>query len=81
MRDARCMRTTLNLDDDVLLAAKELARLRGSSVGQVLSELARQALTSERPAPGTRNGVPLLEPVPGEGIVTPEVVDRLRDDG
>ena len=75
------MRTTLNLDDDVLLAAKELARLRGKTVGEVLSELARAALAGTPPGVGTRNGVPLLEPVPGEGIVTPEVVDRLRDDG
>lgn len=71
----------MNLDDDVLLAAKELARLRGRTLGEVLSDLARQALTGARPAPGTRNGVPLLEPVPGEGIVTPGVVARLRDDG
>jgi hypothetical protein len=75
------MRTTLNLDDDVLLAAKELARLRGKTVGEVLSELARAALVGARPGSGMRNGVPLLELVPGEGIVTPEVVDRLRDDG
>ena len=37
------MRTTLNLDDDVLSAVKELARLRGSTAGQVLSALARHA--------------------------------------
>ena len=37
------MRTTLDIEDDVLLAAKELARRSGSSAGQVLSRLARQA--------------------------------------
>lgn len=74
------MRTTLNLDDDILLAVKELAELRGATAGEVLSELARTALAADRAAEGVRNGVPLLQPVGGEGIVTPEVVDRLRDD-
>ena len=74
------MRTTLNLDDDVLLAVKELAELRGATAGAVLSELARSALAANRSAGAVRNGVPLLDPVAGEGIVTPEVVDRLRDE-
>ena len=73
------MRTTLNLDQDVLLAVKELAELRGSTAGQVLSELARSALKAEKERSAVRNGVPLLEPTPDEGIVTMEVVSRLRD--
>ena len=75
------MRTTLNLDPDVLLAVKELAELRGSTAGQVLSELARSALKVEQERSAVRNGVPLLEPTPDEGIVTMEVVNRLRDPG
>ncbi|NJD20729.1 MAG: CopG family transcriptional regulator [Gemmatimonadetes bacterium] len=74
------MRTTLNLDDDVLLAVKELAELRGATAGEVLSDLARRALTAGRAGAGGRNGVPILDPVEGVGIVTPEVVDRLRDE-
>lgn len=38
------MRTTLSIDDDVLYAVKSLARRQGRSVGEVISELARQAL-------------------------------------
>jgi hypothetical protein len=38
------MRTTLDLDEDVLLAAYELARQRGTTIGKVLSTLARQTL-------------------------------------
>lgn len=38
------MRTTVDIDDDVLLAVKERARRERSSAGRVLSELARQAL-------------------------------------
>ncbi|WP_345612096.1 ribbon-helix-helix protein, CopG family [Pseudonocardia adelaidensis] len=44
------MRTTVNLDDDVLLAVQERARRERRSVGEVLSELARQALTEGVPA-------------------------------
>ena len=39
------MRTTLDIDDEVLLAAKEIARRSGDTAGRVLSALARQALT------------------------------------
>ena len=39
------MRTTLQLDDDVLAAARVLARQRRRSVGDVISDLARQALS------------------------------------
>jgi hypothetical protein len=74
------MRTTLNLDPDVLLAVKELAEIRGTTAGKVLSELARTALKAAREGGLVRNGVPLLEPTPDEGVVTSEVVDRLRDE-
>lgn len=75
------MRTTLNLDDDVLRAVKELARLRGSTAGEVLSDLARSALHQDDGGERrTRNGVPLLEPTDEEGIVSPDMVDRLLDE-
>ncbi len=76
------MRTTLNIDDDVLRAAKELARLRGSTAGAIVSELARETLARERPSegPAVRNGVPLLPDRPGVGIVTPEGLRALQGD-
>lgn len=66
-------------DDDVLLAVKELARLRDSTAGEVLSELARTALRGSAPpsSSDTRNGVPLLEETPDAGIVTSEAVRAL----
>ncbi len=74
------MRTTLNIDDDVLRAAKELAKLRGDTAGQVLSELAREALDRDRTGPlELRNGVPLLPERADAGVVTPDVVHLLRD--
>ena len=40
------MRTTLALDDDVLEAARALARQQGSTLGAVISGLARESLRS-----------------------------------
>lgn len=74
------MRTTLNVDDDVLRAAREIARLRGSTVGAVLSSLAREALERRSGGGERRNGVPLLEPVEGAALVTSEDVADLLDD-
>ncbi|MBX3029542.1 MAG: CopG family transcriptional regulator [Chloroflexi bacterium] len=73
------MRTTLDIDDDVLLAARDLADRRGSSLGRAVSDLARQGLTrtSER---RTRNGIPLLPVRTGGPVVTMELVNRLRDE-
>ena len=45
------MRTTLDLDEDVLASAKEIARRENKTAGQVLSELARRALTQGAGAP------------------------------
>ncbi len=74
------MRTTLNIDDDILLAVKELAALRGRTAGEVLSDLAREALRPRRAESETRNGVPLLKPTSDEGVVTPAAVARLLDE-
>ena len=53
------MRTTLSIDDDVLLAAKAIAGQQGRSLGEVISELARRSL--KRPAfLAERNGIPRL---------------------
>lgn len=48
------MRTTLSIEDDVLFAAKSLARREGRSLGEVISDLARQAL--QAPAPDATAG-------------------------
>lgn len=75
------MRTTLDLDDDVLQAAKEIASVRGQSAGKVVSDLIRKALraTSSHGAP-VRNGVPLFTPRPGAPPLTMAMVNRLRDE-
>ena len=53
------MRTTVKIDDDVLLAARQLAASKGQSVGQAISDLARASLTRAAVSE-YRNGVKLL---------------------
>ncbi len=71
------VRTTLNVDDDVLLAAKQRAALDGSSVGEALSALARAGLRTAKPE-AHRNGVPLIPNA--ERTVTADVVQELLDE-
>ncbi len=73
------MRTTLAIDDDVLAAARALAAQRKRSVGEIISELARNSLHSPKGG-GERNGIPLLSPGPNKVFVTLETVNALRDD-
>jgi hypothetical protein len=80
MRDDLVVRTTLDIDEDVLETAKELATRRGTTAGRVLSDLARSALAPRDGTRRKRNGVPLLAPRKRAGLVTPEIVNRLRDE-
>ena len=79
------MRTTLQLDDDVLAAARVLARQRGTSLGAVISALARQGLVAPPPddagtGPSHRKGLPLLPWKPEGAPVDLALVNSLRDD-
>ncbi|HLJ90272.1 MAG TPA: CopG family transcriptional regulator [Candidatus Angelobacter sp.] len=74
------MRTTLVIDDDVLSAAKEMAAIEKKSVGEVISYLARQALSPGESKLKTRNGVPLLKIRKGAQRVTSELIHRLREE-
>jgi hypothetical protein len=74
------MRTTLDIDDDVLQAAKEIAENRSTTTGKALSDLARKAL-EPRGRAAVRNGVPLMPRRPkGTPRPTMERVNRLRDE-
>lgn len=79
------MRTTLDIDDDVLQAAKELARREHKTAGRILSDLARRGLSQAENSsakevsdtkvflgfrPFTRRGT----------IVTNGMIDRLREE-
>jgi hypothetical protein len=81
------MRTTLDLDDDVLAAAKELAAAQKTTAGRVISDLARKALTTPPEPPAStgpagailKNGWYVL-PSRGGAPVTNELVQRLLDE-
>ena len=76
------MRTTLDIDLDILEAAKEMAQCTKRTAGQVLSELARKTLTANTPtAPGTPhkvNGFEIIEA--GDRVVTHELVQKLMEE-
>jgi hypothetical protein len=79
------MRTTLDIDDDVLQAAKELARRERKTAGRILSELARRGLTEARDAPSRKAAAKEVflgfRPFARRGtIVTNELIDRLREE-
>jgi hypothetical protein len=72
------MRTTLDIDEDVLLAVKERARREKRSAGAVLSEVARQGLTAPADVESGRFSFPTLSPR-GEAV-TNALIDRLREE-
>ena len=83
------MRTTLDIDDDVLAAAKELSRQQGRTAGQVVSALLRQALVGGANGGGQVAGRSAAAPVVQAGgfrpfpsrasPVTNAAIDALRD--
>jgi hypothetical protein len=81
------MRTTLDIDQDILVAAKELAQREGSTAGRVLSRLARAALTGSSAHGGSTtlkasepSVVYGFRPFPKNGsVVTNESINQLKD--
>ena len=77
------MRTTLDIANDVLHAAKERARRENKTTGEVISELARSALTAQPSASAARaaKAVHGFRPFPKRGgVVTNDRIDKLRED-
>lgn len=85
------MRTTLSIEDDVLYAAKRLARREGRSLGEVISDLARRALQTPAPDAALAGHAPTtldeqlaalgLAPyrAPDVAVVTQAQVEALRE--
>ena len=81
------MRTTLNIDNDVLAAAKELARQQNVSAGQVVSQLLRGVLTgqtenstaSHDAGSGSQSVAGFRPFTAGKAVVTNDAVNRLRE--
>lgn len=79
MHDDVAMRTTLDIADDVLFAVKQLSRQRHEPVGRLVSEIVRKELISTVKT-RERNGVPQFPANQSAGIVTMELINRLRDE-
>jgi hypothetical protein len=74
------MRTTVDIDDDVLHAAKELATKEKSTAGRVISALARRALAATTARKRTKNTVPVL-PRRGDMITLDHVRKLMEQEG
>jgi hypothetical protein len=72
------VRTTLELDDEVLAAARELATAEHRSLGSVISELARRGLTPARVE--SDGDLPVIRVPVGTPAITPEMVRRALDE-
>ncbi|MEX2443881.1 MAG: hypothetical protein WD492_09765 [Alkalispirochaeta sp.] len=79
------MRTTLDIDQDVLETAKEIARKEKRSAGAVISELARHGFYAKESSVsagtepyGEKNGVPVLPPT--GSLVSEASIRKIRDD-
>lgn len=73
------MRTTLELDDDLVAMAKQLAKQQGMTLGQVVSQLARESMAAKAP-PKVRNGVLLFVPKDSTSRPDLKTVNQLRDE-
>jgi hypothetical protein len=74
------MRTTLNLDDDVMEAARFLAESERRPLGQVVSELARRGLAPREVRLGDEDGFPVFNVTPGAPAITGEMVEAALDE-
>ena len=74
------MRTTLEIDDDVMDAAREMARLKNQGIGRAISDLARRGLMPDAsPTVDLQEGIPVWKHGPGAVAVTSEMVRNLSE--
>lgn len=80
MRYAGTVRTTLDIDDELLLTIKQIAHQRKTTASAVVSNLLRESLQPKSFEPAYRNGIPLLPRRPNGPVVTAEMVNRLLEE-
>lgn len=71
--DAR-VRTTLNLDDDILEAARAISRIERRPLGVIVSHLLRRGLVPTQPRIDDEEGFPVFRVAPGSPPITDEMV-------
>lgn len=73
------MRTTVDLDDDILLVARHLAQDRSQSLGRVVSDLARRGLQPAERVVARKGEIPVLARKPNAHPVTTQMVKDLME--
>jgi hypothetical protein len=73
------MRTTVNLDEDILRAVRSLARERGESLGDVISALVREALRPPKEI-SYEADFPIFRVREGAAPITPEMVESALEE-
>jgi hypothetical protein len=71
------VRTTLDISDDVLRAARAVAKAEKISLGQAVSKLARQGLAPR--AAARRGGFPVFDVGRDADPITPDMVREADD--
>ena len=71
------MRTTIDLDDELLRTAKAISDVNHQTLSRVISDLAWKGLRPELPSHTTRNGFPVLQASPTAKPVTTEHVREM----
>ncbi len=75
------MRTTLDIAEDILYAAKELAKRELKTMGQVLTEPARKGRGQSGPVADGYEEFLAFGPMPSRGrVATSELIEGLHDD-
>ena len=74
------MRTTLEIDDELLLTVKQIAQQRKTTAGSVVSSLLRESLQPKNFKLEYRDGVPLLPRSANTPVVTVDLVNRLLEE-
>ena len=76
------MRTTLDIDDAVLSAAKDIADTTNSTAGEVISQLARKGLAASSKGFRNKSGIPVFSvPVEAESFTSSTVKSILSKKG
>jgi hypothetical protein len=74
------VRTTVNLDDDVVEAARALADAERRSLGQVISDLVRRGLAPREDRIGIEDGFPVFRVRADAPVITSDMVRAALDD-
>jgi hypothetical protein len=74
------MRTTVDIEDDVLEIAKSMARHQDQSLGKAISDLIRKGIEPIHQRGQKRNGLRVIVRRSDAKPVTLEVVNKLRDE-